>query len=199
MRNLLALLTFLAQIDVASPPPSDTGIELQWKDFMASECQIDDNIGRLDVVGTIVYENRTRRILLLLRKPHESIGRRGRPVGLTTADQRTFTASFFVVDRIRTKPYGKEDFVRLRPKESYSEPYSFSLFFRRTEVKHSPFPPYGDYSVEVQVSVWRHSLEEAEKIGKSLGKIPIWTQSLWSEPIAIQVSADTLAQACPSN
>ena len=61
----------------------------------------------------------------------------------------------------------------------------------------SPGLREGRYFVEVHVWVWPYSQEEATKAGKTVGRTPIWTTSLWAKPIRIQIHSDIPTQACP--
>jgi hypothetical protein len=196
MYTILTLVALLAQQPSPSAVRAAGQLDLRWKDFISNECQLDSDLGRLDVSGTLVYENGTGRTVLLLRQPHATVGERARPLNPTPADQPVYSFSSLVVSRARARPYQKEDFVALGSGESYSEPYSFSMFFARSQTEPPALPHYGDYLIQVHVSVWPDSSQAAEEIGASLGRGLVWTENLWSKPIQVELRSDLPAEAC---
>jgi len=202
MGILLMLLTLLGvQSRGVADGSSEIALKLQWREFTINYCRTDDdaNLGSIRVVGMLMYENRLRRPILLLREPHSRGAIRLRPINPDLAERPEFTASPLTIlpNVAEARRYGANDFVSLRPTGTYTEPYKFGFFFRKPVNKNElGLPPDGDYWASVQISVWPELPGEALRIGRELGNLEIWTAPLWSEPIRIQIRSDSPAQTC---
>jgi len=209
MRTALILLAlFAGQLHGATPDLSGP-VNLRWLDFVQSFCRGAEEIdlGSTLVRGTLAFENRSRRDVFLLRQPHTRGTIRLLAVNPDLQGKSAYTFSAPLVvgpnvigsDAHEVQHYTKDDFVRLRPKETYTELWSFGFPFPKlgnTNREKLGLPLDGDYWASVQIGVWHDSVDEASRIGRTLGKVQVWTKSLWSEPIRIQVRSDAPAQAC---
>jgi len=184
----------------AAPKTAPT---LKWRDPVVRYCRTDDdaNLGSIRVGGTLVIENGGRHPLLLLNRTPEQRNIRIVPVQLNPSDQRGYGVAGLasVSAKARENPnYGKADFMRLRPNGRVEQRFSTGFFFRKPGNKTgSGLPPDGDYRVSFQVSFWPDTEEKAIAIAKALGKVPIWTWFLWTEPIRIEVRSASPAEVCP--
>jgi hypothetical protein len=197
MYTNLTLITLSIQLIGASAAGAAGQLDLRWKDFTPQECRVENDMGRLDVTGTLVYKNQMREPILLLRQPHTTVGLRARRLNAGPTEQPSYPFIPLVVNKTREKSYQKEDFVLVEAGESYSEHYSFGMFFATSENGPlSSLPQLGTYLIQVEVSVWPDSSNEAKKVDAALGKGHVWTEYLWSEPIQIELRSDLMATNC---
>jgi hypothetical protein len=203
MLRLLIILALLgAQERYSTGASSETGLAVRWMDRpVLTYCSTSSEaMGTIRVTGGIVFENRSKSSLLLLRRPPEYHGFRMRPVSPTPYDPSVYESYPTIIHPTAPIAYSylESDFIRLRPNEQHMEPnFSFGVFYRKPGGDPGlRLPAEGDFWLSFRVSVWHDSAEEAARAAKALGTISIWTPYLWSEPIKVEVRSTTPVEVC---
>lgn len=202
MGNLLLLIAFLAaQTANARSISSEPELKLRWKDQpRLTYCSADAGItGAIRVAGEIVFDNTAKHPILLLRQPAEFHGFVMRPINPSLSGHKPYESYITLVhpNRPEFSGYKKIDFIRLRPKEQYTEPWSAGVLYKVPgNDSTAPLVADGDYWLSFKVSIWHDSAEDAVRAAKALGKTPIWTPFLWTEPIRVEVHSATPTQLC---
>jgi len=201
MANLLLLIAFLAAQSLnGRSVTSEPELKLRWKGQpRLTYCSTDGGVSGAIRVAEIVFENTAKHPLLLLRQPAEFHGFVMRPINPSLSGNKPYESYVTLVHPMRPDfaGYRKIDFIRLRPREQHTEPWSAGVLYKLPgNSSATPLAADGDYWLSFKVSIWHDSAEDAVRAAKALGKTPIWTPYLWSEPIRIEVRSATPTEVC---
>jgi hypothetical protein len=150
-------------------------------------------------LGELVFENKAKVPLLLLRQAPEYHGFQMRSINPALSEHPLYESYPTIVHPMapESRSYKQSDFIQLRPTEQHTEPASFSVFYRKPGGNPAMrLPSDGSYSLRFRISIWHDSSEEAARAARALGAVAIWTSYLWSEPIRVDVRSATPTEAC---
>jgi hypothetical protein len=199
MGSLFILITLLAAQANARSVSSAQELKLRWKNQpRLTYCRTDSGVpGAIRVAGEIAFENAAKHPILLLRQRAEFHGFMMRPINPSLSVHTPYESYVTIVHAKPDFGYRKIDFVHLRPREQYTESWSAGVLYNVPgNDSTTPLVADGDYLLSFKVSIWHDSEEDAVRAAKALGKTPIWTPFLWSEPIRIEVRSATPTEVC---